>query len=176
MIYRIDNREMFEKYLEQLIEIICRYFLLPHWRIAYSADGIREYLKKILTFKDGVIIAEIDCGNISQIAIGYPTKHFSEIHKETLDFSGMYFEPFVVDFNIGVVDPLFKIMEEVVRSAKGYREIVILDAPNSFTLPMFLANGFEERGEKIIKVNMWTNIGVRLVPSMRTILVKDLLH
>jgi len=177
MIFKIVNEQTLGKYLEHIVGMICRYFLMSHWRIAYSEEGIRKYLRKVLTFKDGVILVDNVSGKITSIAIGYPIKYFSEIHYETLAFSkAMYFEPFVANFDIGTIDPLADLLEEVKRSAKDYERIVILDAPESFTLPMFLANGFEERGEKIIKVNMWTNIGVRQVPSKRIILVKDLLN
>lgn len=176
MIFKIENEETLGKYLEHITGMICRYFLMSHWRIAYSEEGVREYLRKVITFKDGVIIMDNVSGKITSIAIGYPTKHFSEIHKETLDFKGMYFEPFVVDFNIGNVDPLADLFEEVERNAKDYERIVILDAPGSFTLPILLANGFEEKGEKILKVPMRTEIGVRRVPFKRTILVKDLIN
>ena len=176
MIFKIENEKTLGKYLEHISGMICRYFLMSHWRIAYSEEGIREYLRKVITFKDGVIILDNVSGKITSIAIGYPTKHFSEIHKEALDFRGMYFEPFVANFDIGTIDPLADLLEEVERSAKDYERIVILDAPESFTLPMFLANGFEEKGEKIIKVPMRTEIGVRRVPSKRIILVRDLLN
>ncbi|MDO8259991.1 MAG: hypothetical protein Q7T50_00645 [Candidatus Magasanikbacteria bacterium] len=177
MIFKIVNEQTLGKYLEHITGMICRYFLMSHWRIAYREEGIREYLRKVLTFKDGVIILDNVSGKITSIAIGYPIRYFSEIHHETLAFSeAMYFEPFVVNFDIGVIDPLADLLEEVERSAKDYERIVILDAPEFFTLPMFLANGFEEKGEKILKVPMRTEIGVRRVPSVRIILVKDLIN
>lgn len=175
MIFKIVNEQTLGKYLEHIVGMICCYFLMSHWRIAYSEEGIRKYLRKVLTFKDGVILVDNVSGKITSIAIGYPIRYFSEIHYETLAFTeAMYFEPFVANFDIGVIDPLADLLEEVERSAKDYGRIVILDAPESFTLPMFLANGFEEKGEKILKVPMRTEFGVRSLPSKRVVLVREM--